>query len=82
MIKRPSRLSTVTMSRQDIFPPDEAVSANTFRGRNFIGWPEYMLIPKGTEAGFPCQLFVMVTNAEYNSVYLSTIILFTYYIIC
>lgn len=26
------------------------------------GWPEHMLIPKGTPEGFPCTLFVMVSN--------------------
>nr|ANZ03352.1 phenol oxidase 2 [Rhodnius prolixus] len=26
------------------------------------GWPDHMLIPRGTEAGFPCTLFVMITN--------------------
>lgn len=26
------------------------------------GWPEHMLIPKGHGSGFPCVLFVMVTD--------------------
>ncbi|CAB0017040.1 unnamed protein product, partial [Nesidiocoris tenuis] len=26
------------------------------------GWPHHMLIPKGTADGYPCELFVMVSN--------------------
>lgn len=26
------------------------------------GWPQHMLLPKGTEAGYLCQLFVMISN--------------------
>lgn len=26
------------------------------------GWPQHMLIAKGSADGFPCQLFVMVSN--------------------
>lgn len=26
------------------------------------GWPMHMLIPKGDSAGFPCELFVMISN--------------------
>ena len=26
------------------------------------GWPQHMLLPRGTEAGFQCQLFVMISN--------------------
>ncbi|XP_024083052.1 uncharacterized protein LOC106673564 [Cimex lectularius] len=28
------------------------------------GWPENLLVPKGTEKGFPCQLFVMMTDLK------------------
>ncbi|XP_071448896.1 phenoloxidase 1-like [Hetaerina americana] len=28
------------------------------------GWPEHMLIPKGAPGGFPCELFVMVSNIK------------------
>nr|AII81929.1 phenol oxidase [Blattella germanica] len=28
------------------------------------GWPHHMLIPKGTPEGFPCELFVMVSNFD------------------
>lgn len=26
------------------------------------GWPQHMLIPKGTPEGYPCTLFVMISN--------------------
>lgn len=32
------------------------------------GWPQHMLIPKGTAGGLPCQLFVMVSNYEDDKV--------------
>ncbi|CAG9771864.1 unnamed protein product [Ceutorhynchus assimilis] len=28
------------------------------------GWPDNLLIPKGTPEGLPCQLFVMISNIE------------------
>lgn len=32
------------------------------------GWPQHMLIPKGTAGGMPCQLFAMVSNFEDDKV--------------
>ncbi|KRT79996.1 hypothetical protein AMK59_6390 [Oryctes borbonicus] len=32
------------------------------------GWPEHLLIPKGTPEGIPCQLFVMISNYENDKV--------------
>lgn len=32
------------------------------------GWPQHMLIPKGTPEGMPCQLFVMISNYNNDSV--------------
>lgn len=32
------------------------------------GWPQHMLIPKGTSEGLPCQLFVMVSDYERDHV--------------
>ena len=32
------------------------------------GWPQHMLIPKGTGDGLRCQLFVMVSNYEQDRV--------------
>lgn len=32
------------------------------------GWPQHMLVPKGTEAGAPYVLFVMLSNYEQDEV--------------
>ena len=32
------------------------------------GWPDHLLIPKGTAEGFPCQLFVMISNIDGDKV--------------
>ncbi|XP_045478278.1 phenoloxidase 1-like isoform X2 [Harmonia axyridis] len=32
------------------------------------GWPQHMLIPKGTPEGMPCQLFVMISNYNNDSI--------------
>ncbi|XP_076265515.1 phenoloxidase 1-like [Rhynchophorus ferrugineus] len=37
----------------------EALAQFNFCG---CGWPANLLIPKGTPEGFPCQLFVMISN--------------------
>ncbi|KAL1459426.1 hypothetical protein WDU94_011408 [Cyamophila willieti] len=43
----------------------EAVANFNFCG---CGWPQHMLIPKGSPEGFPCQLFVMVSDYEQDRV--------------
>ncbi|XP_063218970.1 phenoloxidase 1-like [Bacillus rossius redtenbacheri] len=40
---------------------DSSIMAFNFCG---CGWPHHLLIPKGSEQGFPCQLFVMVSNYD------------------
>lgn len=32
------------------------------------GWPDHMLLPKGTEEGFPCRLFVMISDYTQDTV--------------
>nr|ABW06580.1 prophenoloxidase subunit 2 [Bombyx mandarina] len=32
------------------------------------GWPQHMLVPKGTEAGMPFQLFVMLSNYDLDRI--------------
>jgi len=44
----------------------DAVTAFNFCG---CGWPQNMLIPKGSPEGLPCQLFVMVSNGANDQVY-------------
>ncbi|XP_060843836.1 phenoloxidase 1-like [Rhopalosiphum padi] len=43
----------------------DAASAFNFCG---CGWPQNMLIPKGSSDGFQCQLFVMVSNGANDQV--------------
>jgi hypothetical protein len=32
------------------------------------GWPQHMLIPKGSPEGMPCELFVMISNYDDDKV--------------
>ena len=32
------------------------------------GWPQHMLVPKGTQQGYPMDLFVMVSNYQNDRV--------------
>ncbi|CAH1733225.1 phenoloxidase 1-like [Aphis gossypii] len=43
----------------------EAAAAFNFCG---CGWPQNMLIPKGSSEGFQCQLFVMISNGANDQV--------------
>lgn len=43
----------------------EALAQFNFCG---CGWPDHMLIPKGSPEGFPMQLFVMISNYEDDKV--------------
>lgn len=45
-------------------------SSNEQAAFNFCGcgWPQNMLIAKGSPEGFPCQLFVMVSNGANDQV--------------
>uniref|UniRef100_A0A1B0CF09 Putative hemocyanin n=1 Tax=Lutzomyia longipalpis TaxID=7200 RepID=A0A1B0CF09_LUTLO len=43
----------------------DAEAQFTFCG---CGWPQHMLIPKGTPEGLRCELFVMLTNYEEDRV--------------
>ncbi|KAK9499613.1 hypothetical protein O3M35_002627 [Rhynocoris fuscipes] len=68
VIERKSSQSGVTIPFEVTFrnldanrPPDDSPAVDQF---NFCGcgWPHHMLIPKGTPEGFPCTLFVMVSD--------------------
>lgn len=47
--------------------PDNTEESEAF---NFCGcgWPQNLLIAKGSPEGFPCQLFVMVSNGAVDQV--------------
>lgn len=47
---------------------DDALAEFNFCG---CGWPQHMLIPRGTPEGYPCQLFVMISNYEDDKVCIS-----------
>ncbi|GLV31116.1 Prophenoloxidase 2 [Carabus blaptoides fortunei] len=44
---------------------DDALAEFNFCG---CGWPQHMLLPRGTPEGYPCQLFVMISNYEDDKV--------------
>ena len=43
----------------------EATKAFNFCG---CGWPEHMMVPKGVSGGFNMDLFVMVSDYEFDKV--------------
>ncbi|XKL64183.1 hypothetical protein PGB90_004269 [Kerria lacca] len=72
VIVRKSIQSSVTIPYEQTFrnlmnkPKGSAQEAAfTFCG---CGWPQHMLVAKGNTSGFPCELFVMVTNYDKDKV--------------
>uniref|UniRef100_A0A1B6ERM2 Tyrosinase copper-binding domain-containing protein n=1 Tax=Cuerna arida TaxID=1464854 RepID=A0A1B6ERM2_9HEMI len=68
-IERKSRESSVIIPFERTFRNLEAgrpSSGADLEEFNFCGcgWPEHMLIPRGTSAGLLCQMFVMISNFE------------------
>ncbi|XP_076223003.1 phenoloxidase 1-like [Nomia melanderi] len=67
-IKRESNKSSVTVSIDRIFentPDNYKTNPNDDKSNLDIckcGWPDNMLVPKGTVEGFPMDLFVMVSD--------------------
>lgn len=61
IIERPSKNSSMTIPSERLFQ-DADVARQDSVSFSGCGWPEHMLIPKGSVAGFPCQLFVMVSD--------------------
>jgi hypothetical protein len=68
-IERKSTDSSVTIPFEQTFPDlesnrsteKEGLNQNNFCG---CGWPQHILIPKGTPEGMPCELFVMISNYD------------------
>lgn len=67
-IRRRSTESSLTVPFERTFrdidtnrPADGTQDLEQF---NFCGcgWPQHLLIPKGTTQGYPCDLFVMISN--------------------
>lgn len=68
-IERKSEDSSVTIPFEQTFRNLEAgrpTGGNALEKFNFCGcgWPQHMLIPKGSPGGLECQLFVMISNYE------------------
>lgn len=66
-IQRQSTDSSVTIPFERSFRNLEAnrpTGGDALEQFNFCGcgWPQHMLIPKGTPEGFNCHLFVMISN--------------------
>ncbi|CAB0037937.1 unnamed protein product [Trichogramma brassicae] len=74
-LNRSSVLSSVTIPFDATFrdldesrPDKDALQS--FLDFNFCGcgWPQHMLAPKGNDRGFPMDLFVMISNYEFDRV--------------
>lgn len=81
-ITRSSTDSSVTIpfeqTFRDLSPQGSDPRRTSLAEFNFCGcgWPQHMLVPKGTEAGAAYQLFVMLSNYDLDSV--STSLLLVY----
>ncbi|CAK1541545.1 unnamed protein product [Leptosia nina] len=53
------------LSRQGTNPKQQSLAAFNYCG---CGWPQHMLVPKGTEAGASYELFVMISNYKLDAV--------------
>ncbi|KAF9795753.1 hypothetical protein SFRURICE_018881 [Spodoptera frugiperda] len=73
-ITRSSTDSSVTIpfeqTFRDLSPQGSDPRRTSLAEFNFCGcgWPQHMLVPKGTEAGAAYQLFVMLSNYDLDSV--------------
>ncbi|XP_046384701.1 phenoloxidase 2-like [Ischnura elegans] len=67
VIKRESSASSIVAKSPSSFAKMEKLSGDDRklpRDENFCGcgWPQNLLIPKGKPEGYPCQIFVMISN--------------------
>ncbi|XP_071447876.1 phenoloxidase 2-like [Hetaerina americana] len=72
-ITRESTQSAITIPFSSTFRDLEARPNGTtgaLEAFNYCGcgWPQHMLIPKGSAEGFPCQLFVMISDIKDDTV--------------
>lgn len=73
LINRESKNSSVTIPFEQTFrnlEDNRPTGGSTLEGFNFCGcgWPQHMLVPRGTAAGFNCQLFVMISDYQNDRV--------------
>ncbi|KAG8238333.1 hypothetical protein J437_LFUL018618 [Ladona fulva] len=68
VIERQSTSSSITIPFTRTFRDLEArpTGQGSLDAFNYCGcgWPQHMLIPKGSPEGFPCHLFVMISNID------------------
>lgn len=72
-LERKSSESSVTIPFEQTFRNLESnrpTGGQTLEQFNMCGcgWPQHMLLPKGTAEGMPCVLFAMVSNYEGDKV--------------
>lgn len=72
-IDRRSSMSSVTIPFERTFrnlDQNRPTGGTALEQFNFCGcgWPQHMLIPKGTPEGLPVQIFVMVTDYAQDKV--------------
>lgn len=69
-IERQSKESSVIIPFEQTFRnlQDNRPGSGTSQEEEFnfcgCGWPEHLLVPKGTAAGMLCELFVMVSDFQ------------------
>lgn len=75
MIIRNSSESSVTIPFEQTFRDLETArpspnNIQAYDAFNFCGcgWPEHLLVPKGTRQGYPMDMFVMVSNYDLDKV--------------
>ncbi|XP_046738982.1 phenoloxidase 1-like [Diprion similis] len=72
-IERNSTLSSVTIPFERTFrnlTDNVPTDVNKLDAFNFCGcgWPQHMLLPKGTESGYATELFVMISNYDNDKI--------------
>ncbi|XP_050333467.1 phenoloxidase 2-like [Bactrocera neohumeralis] len=68
VIRRRSTESSLTIPVERTFRELEVTRVTNETMQNACGWPHHMLIPKGSTNGLQCELVVMVTNYDQESV--------------
>lgn len=69
-IIRSSTESTVTIPFEQTYRDLSQVTEEKQAETRFCGcgWPHNLLVPKGTPTGYPCELFVMISDYEQDKV--------------
>lgn len=72
-ITRKSADSSLTVPFDQTFRSLDSIDlSSTSSAENFVfcgcGWPQHMLLPKGTPEGLLCELFVMITDNQQDRV--------------